>query len=47
MVHKQDYTVYKLTRPEVSEGDPQETIVLRLNKFSPGSTEIFEFQVRN
>ena len=35
------------TRPEVSEGDPQETQKCWNNKFNPGSTDIFEFQVRN
>ena len=32
------------TRQEVSEGDPQETIVKIRNKFNPGSAELFEFQ---
>ena len=35
------------TRPEVSEGGPQETKGLRCKKLNPGSTEIFEFNVRN
>ena len=34
-----------ITRPEVSGGGPQETIVLRCNKLNPGSTEIFEIEV--
>ena len=33
------------TRPEVSEGGPQETIVLRCKKLNPGHTEIFEIRV--
>ena len=38
---------YMKTRPEVSEGGPQETIVLRCNKLNPESTEIFEIKVKN
>ena len=39
VVYQQDQRSHKVTT--------RDTIVLRFNKFNPGSTDKFEFQVRN